>query len=196
MQEFVLNAKTRTDLGKGASRRLRRLENLIPAIVYGGKLEPQSISLFENEVAKLLTNEAAFSHVLTLKIDGAENAVLIKDLQRHPAKENVLHVDFVRVIADQKLTALVPIHFINEENCVAIKQQGGDVSHSLNEVEVSCLPKDLPEFIELDMQTLEVGQVMHLSNLKLPPNVELVALNHGNDLAIANAYGAKGKASA
>jgi len=196
MQNFALTAKVRNDLGKGASRRLRRLQNLVPAIVYGGSKEPQAISLLTNELVKLLENDAAFSHVLSLNIDGAVESVLIKDLQRHPAKENVLHVDFIRVLADQKLTALVPLHFINEDVCVAVKQQGGEISHSITEVEVSCLPKDLPEFIEVDVTNIAVGQVLHLSDLKLPKGVELISLIQGSDLAVLNVHAAKVQADA
>lgn len=193
MIEFALNAEVRSDLGKGASRRLRRNANLIPAVIYGGDKAPQSISLQANEVAKLIENEAAFSHVIALNIAGATETVLIKALQRHPAKSFVLHADFVRVVADHKLTAHVPLHFVNQETSVGVKQQGGEVSHTISEVEVSCLPKDLPEFIEVDLAKVEVGQIVHLSDLKLPAGVELVALAHGNDLAVANIHASRVK---
>ena len=189
--EFSLNAEVRSDLGKGASRRLRRNVAMVPAVIYGGEKAPQSISLLAKELAKLLENEAAFSHVLSLNVAGSTESVLIKALQRHPAKGYVLHADFVRVIAGQKLTAHVPLHFINQETSVGVKQQGGEVSHVLAEVEVSCLPKDLPEFIEVDMAKVEVGQIVHLSDLKLPQGVELVALAHGNDLAVANIHASR-----
>lgn len=161
MTEFVLNAEVRADLGKGASRRLRRNANLVPAVVYGGEQAPLSVSLKFNEVAKLFENEAAFSHVIALNVGGAVETVLVKALQRHPAKEFIMHADFVRVVADHKLTAHVPLHFINQENAVGIKQQGGEASHTLAEVEVSCLPANLPEFIEVDMAAVEVGQTLH-----------------------------------
>lgn len=189
--EFSLNAEVRSDLGKGASRRLRRNVAMVPAVIYGGEKAPQSISLLAKELAKLLENEAAFSHVLSLNVAGSTESVLIKALQRHPAKGYVLHADFVRVIAGQKLTAHVPLHFINQETSVGVKQQGGEVSHVLAEVEVSCLPKDLPEFIEVDMSKVEVGQIVHLADLKLPKGVELVALAHGNDLAVANIHASR-----
>ncbi|MCR4510702.1 50S ribosomal protein L25/general stress protein Ctc [Pseudomonas sp. GLN_6] len=189
--EFSLNAEVRSDLGKGASRRLRRNVAMVPAVIYGGEKAPQSISLLAKELAKLLENEAAFSHVLSLNVAGSTESVLIKALQRHPAKGYVLHADFVRVIAGQKLTAHVPLHFINQETSVGVKQQGGEVSHVLAEVEVSCLPKDLPEFIEVDMAKVEVGQIVHLADLKLPKGVELVALAHGNDLAVANIHASR-----
>jgi len=189
--EFALNAEARSDLGKGASRRLRRNASLVPAVVYGGEKAPASISLVAKDFAKLLENEAAFSHVLTLTVDGKKESVLIKALQRHPAKGFVLHADFIRVVAGQKLTAHVPLHFLNQESSVGVKQQGGEVSHTLSEVEVSCLPKDLPEFIEVDMAKVELGQIVHLADLKLPKGVELVQLAHGNDLAVANIHASR-----
>ena len=194
MTEFALNAEVRSDLGKGASRRLRRNANLVPAVIYGGDKAPQSISLLANQLTKLLENEAAFSHVLAVNVAGTTENVVIKALQRHPAKGFVLHADFQRVVAGQKLTAHVPLHFINEATAVGVKQQGGEISHTINEVEVSCLPKDLPEFIEVDMAAVEVGQTLHLSDIKLPKGVELVALAHGNDLAVSNIHASRVKA--
>ena len=191
--EFALNAEARSDLGKGASRRLRRNESLVPAVIYGGEKPAQSISLLAKDLAKLLENEAAFSHVLTLNVAGTNESVVIKALQRHPAKGFVLHADFVRVVAGQKLSAHVPLHFINEATSVGVKQQGGEVSHTISEVEVSCQPQDLPEFIEVDLAKVEVGQIVHLSDIKLPKGVELVALAHGNDLAVANIHASRVK---
>ena len=189
--EFALNAEVRSDLGKGASRRLRRNVAMVPAVIYGGEKAPQSISLLAKELAKLLENEASFSHVLNLNVAGSTESVLIKALQRHPAKGYVMHADFIRVVAGQKLTAHVPLHFLNQETSVGVKTQGGEVSHTLVEVEVTCLPKDLPEFIEVDMAAVEIGQIVHLSDLKLPKGVELVALAHGNDLAVANIHASR-----
>ena len=189
--EFALNAEVRSDLGKGASRRLRRNVAMVPAVIYGGEKAPQSISLLAKELAKLLENEAAYSHVLSLNVAGSNESVLIKALQRHPAKGYVMHADFIRVVAGQKLNAIVPLHFINQETSVGVKQQGGEVSHVLAEVEVSCLPKDLPEFIEVDMAAVEIGQIVHLADLKLQKGVELVALAHGNDLAVANIHASR-----
>jgi large subunit ribosomal protein L25 len=193
MTEFALNANVRSDLGKGASRRLRRNESLVPAVIYGGEKPAQSISILAKELAKLLENEAAFSHVLALSVDGTAENVVIKALQRHPAKGYVMHADFVRVVAGQKLSAHVPLHFINEASSVGVKQQGGEVSHTISEVEVSCQPQDLPEFIEVDLANVEVGQIVHLSDLKLPKGIELVALAHGNDLAVANIHASRVK---
>ena len=193
MINFALNAEVRSDLGKGASRRLRRNVSMVPAVIYGGDKAPQSISLLAKDLAKLLENEAAFSHVLTLNVAGTNESVVIKALQRHPAKGFVLHADFVRVVAGQKLNAHVPLHFINEASSVGVKQQGGEVSHTISEVEVSCQPQDLPEFIEVDLAKVEVGQIVHLSDIKLPKGVELVALAHGNDLAVANIHASRVK---
>ncbi len=185
MNDFTLNAEVRSDLGKGASRRLRRLASLVPAVVYGGDKAPESISMLAKEVAKLLENEAAYSHIIELNIGGTKQNVIIKALQRHPAKGHVLHADFVRVVAGQKLSAHVPVHFINEAAAV---KKGGEISHVVAEVEVTCLPKDLPEFIEVDLADAEVGSIIHLSDLKAPQGVEFVALAHGNDLAVANVH--------
>jgi large subunit ribosomal protein L25 len=185
MNDFTLNAEARSDLGKGASRRLRRLASLVPAVVYGGDQAPESISMLAKEVAKLLENEAAFSHVIELNVGGTKQSVLIKALQRHPAKGHVMHADFVRVIAGQVLTAIVPLHFMNQEAAV---KKGGEISHTETELEVTCLPKDLPEFIEVDLANAEVGTIVHLSDLTAPQGVEFVALAHGNDLAIANVH--------
>jgi large subunit ribosomal protein L25 len=189
--EFTLNAQVRSDLGKGASRRLRRLASLIPAVIYGGEKDAQSISLVAKDVAKLLEDEAAFSHVIALNVDGTVENVLIKALQRHPVKMFVMHADFVRVIAGQKLTAHVPLHFTNQETSVGVKMQGGEVSHTAVEVEVTCLPSDLPEFIEVDMAKVEIGTILHLSDLVLPAGVQLVALAHGKDLPVANIHASR-----
>ena len=185
MTDFTLNAEARSDLGKGASRRLRRIAAMVPAVVYGGNQAPESISLMAKEVAKLLENEAAYAHVIELTVAGTKQNVVIKALQRHPSKGHVMHADFVRVVAGQKLTAKVPVHFINEEAPI---KKGGEVSHTESELEVSCLPKDLPEFIEVDLANAEVGTIIHLSDLKAPKGVEFVALAHGTDLAVANVH--------
>ncbi|MCW8275727.1 50S ribosomal protein L25/general stress protein Ctc [Pseudomonas sp. PCH199] len=185
MNDFTLNAEVRSDLGKGASRRLRRLASLVPAVVYGGEKAPESISMLAKEVAKLLENEAAYSHIIELNVGGTKQNVVIKALQRHPAKGHVMHADFVRVVAGQKLTATVPVHFINEE---APAKKGGEISHVVADIEVSCLPKDLPEFIEVDLANAEIGSIIHLSDLKAPQGVEFVALAHGDDKAVANVH--------
>lgn len=179
-----MNAQARTDLGKGASRRLRHAAN-IPAVVYGGNKPAESVTILAKEIAKLFENEAAYSHVIELNVDGAKQNVIVKAMQRHPSKQFIMHADFVRVVAGQKLTAIVPVHFVGEEAPV---KKGGEISHVLNEIEVTCLPKDLPEFIEVDLSALEIGAIVHLSDLKAPKGVEFVALAHGDDKAVANVH--------
>ena len=187
MSDFTLNANSREDMGKGASRRLRRLADQVPAVVYGGKNDAKSISLLHKDLAHACENESFYSQIIELSIDGKTESVILKDLQRHPAKAIILHADFLRVDKKQKLTIKAPLHFINEESCIGVKMQGGVVSHSMTELEISCLPADLPEYIEVDMQDVEVDQIVHISDLKLPEGVESVALSHGSDhdLAIA-----------
>ncbi|MFA7553750.1 MAG: 50S ribosomal protein L25/general stress protein Ctc [Spongiibacteraceae bacterium] len=179
--EFKLDAKTRNDLGKGASRRLRRLENRVLGIVYGGEAQPQPITIAMNEIVKLTENEIFFSSVIDLSIDGKAGQVVVKDMQRHPAKDTIMHIDFMRVDANTKITLHVPIHFINEEACHGVKVGGGTIARALNDIEVTCLPKDLPDFIEVDMKDLKVGETIHISDLTLPAGVESVALSHGED---------------
>ena len=180
--EFVLNAEIRETKGKGSSRRLRRLEGKVPAIIYGGKgKEPTNISVMQKEFIKATDNETFFSHIITLKIGSAEEQVIIKDLQRHPAKPLFLHADFLRVDKDVAITVHVPLHFINEDTCKGVKLQGGVISHTLIEVEVACLPGDLPEYIEVDMADVEMDQIIHLSDIKLPKGAQLIALTHGED---------------
>ncbi len=177
---FEVNVELRDDLGKGASRRLRRLEDRIPGIVYGAGKKPQPISISHKEIIKHLEDEAFYSHILTLKAGKKTEKVILKDLQRHPFKPKVTHADFMRISASQKLQTSVPLHFINEENCPGVKA-GGVVNHSYTTVEVSCLPKNLPEYIEVDMADAEMDAIIHLSDIVLPKGVEIVELTHGED---------------
>ena len=174
---FEIQAETRDDMGKGASRRLRRAGQ-VPAIIYGAHKESTMITLDHNELIKHLEHEAFYSHVLDLKLGKKKEKVVLKDLQRHPSKPFILHVDFQRVSAKEKLRMHVPLHFMNEETAPGVKQ-GGRVSHTLTDIEVNCLPKDLPEYIEVDMAEIEIGQVIHLSELALPKGVEIPALAQG-----------------
>ena len=173
---------------EGASRRLRRLENKVPGIVYGGKSDPVSISMDHDPLFHQLENEAFFSSIIQLKIDGKGEDVLLKDLQRHPAKNIIMHADFLRVDKNQAIVVQVPLHFVNEDTAIGVKMQGGRIAHQANEIEIRCLPGDLPEYIEVDMAQVEVGQVIHLSDVTLPEGVVSVALGLGeeHDLAIAN----------
>jgi len=183
MVDFALNAELRDDQGKGASRRLRREAGKVPAIVYGGakNRKPQAITLAANELDKALQSEAFFAHVLTLNISGKEEQVILKDLQRHPAKSEIYHADFQRVTKSTVITKTVPLHFINEDTCVGVKQQGGKIAHNAANVEIKCTPATLPEFIEVDMLDVEAGTVLHLSDIKLPKGVSLVQLALGAD---------------
>ena len=182
---FNLDASIRTDLGKGASRRLRREEKL-PGIIYGGEEAPVSITLDHNKVNNAADFEAFYSHVLTLNVDGKATEVLVKDMQRHPYKPKIMHIDFQRVVAGQDVHTNVPLHFVNEEKSAAVKA-GGIAEHHVTEIEVTCLPKDLPEFIEVDMAAVEMGQTLHLSDLALPAgvaSVELAKDDETHDLAV------------
>jgi large subunit ribosomal protein L25 len=193
---FNLDASVRTDLGKGASRRLRR-EDKLPGIIYGGEEAPVSITLAHNKVFQASEFEAFYSHVLTLNVDGKATEVLVKDMQRHPFKPKITHIDFQRVIAGQAVHTNVPVHFINEEKSAAVKA-GGVAEHHLTEIEVTCQPKDLPEFIEVDMAGVEMGQTLHLSDLTLPAgvsSVELAKNDEAHDLAVVTVKPAKGAAA-
>ncbi|AZT83009.1 50S ribosomal protein L25/general stress protein Ctc [Marinobacter sp. NP-4(2019)] len=195
-QEFVIEAFPRGDQGRGASRRLRREERKIPAIVYGGNKEATPIAIWHNELKKALENEAFFSHVLTIELDGKKESVILKDLQRHPYKPLLTHADFLRVDKDHEIHVNVPLHFINEDSAPAIKLQGGVANHQITEVEVICLPQNLPEFIEVDMADVDMDKVVHLSDLKLPEGVRIAALLQGEDhdlpvVAIHKPRGAK-----
>jgi len=179
--EFELNCTVRTDLGKGASRRLRRLDNNIPAVLYGGGEEPVSLTIAHKDIIKATNNEAFFSHIITLNVDKKKQKAVIKALQRHPAKPFIMHADFQRVNENEEITVNVPIHFLNEDKCVGVKTGGGSIIKTLNEIEIVCFPKDLPEYIEVDMLTLEIGEAIHLSDIALPEGVSSVALSHGED---------------
>jgi large subunit ribosomal protein L25 len=185
--EFELNCSVRTDLGKGASRRLRRLNNDIPAVLYGAGKDPVSLTIAHKDIIKATENEAFFSHIITLNVGSKKEQAVIKALQRHPAKPFIMHADFLRVSAKQAIVVKVPIHFLNEDKCVGVKIGGGSILKTLNEIEVSCLPADLPEFVEIDMIEVDVGESIHLSAISLPKGVTSVALSHGDesDLSVA-----------
>ncbi len=172
MQEnFEIDAVGRVDAGKGASRRLRR-QGLVPGIIYGGDAAPEMFAVKHNHLMHHLDNEAFYSHVLTVKVDGKPQQVILRDLQRHPAKPILLHVDLQRVSASEKLRMNVPLHFAGEEQAPGVKA-GGEISHHVTELEILCLAKDLPEFIEVDASGLEIGAMLHLSDVALPAGVEL-----------------------
>ncbi|MGR9092415.1 MAG: 50S ribosomal protein L25/general stress protein Ctc [Gammaproteobacteria bacterium] len=182
MENFEIVAAQRDDKGKGASRRLRRT-GYVPGILYGADKDPVSIQLEHNDVLKHTELEAFYSHILTLKLPSGSERVVLKDMQRHPYRAQVLHMDFLRVSENEMLTMRVPLHFINEETCVGVKTNGGVVSHLMTELEILCLPRDLPEYIEVDVVELDVGDSLHLSDLKIPEGVEIAALASGGDPA-------------
>ena len=187
---FEIDAEPRSDTGKGASRRLRHTGQ-VPGIIYGVRKDPVMISLSHNELSLHLEHEAFYSHILSLKIGGKKQQVILKDLQRHPGKPFIMHVDFLRVSATEKLKTQVPLHFIDEEGCPGIKM-GGVCSHLITHVEVSCLPKDLPEFIEVDMSSMDMGDTVMMTELVLPEGVELPALAQGDeaDMPVASVHAA------
>ena len=179
MAEFELHADIRPERGTGAVRRLRR-EGQVPAIMYGGGEAPAPLKFAENRLRRQLSNEAFFSHVLDVKVDGREQRVVIKSLHRHPATERILHLDLLRVSETQRLTMLVPIRFENEEDSPG-RRAGGSISHHATEVEISCLPRDLPEYLVADASNLGIGDSIHLSQIPLPEGVEIPALAHGSE---------------
>ena len=185
-----IKAQSRKDEGKGASRRLRRT-GFVPAVVYGGGTDqaPQSIQIEHNTILLAAKHEWFFSSLLDLNVDGKVQKVLVRDWQKHPFKQLMMHMDFLRVNENEAIRVSVPLHFLNQEKSPAGKTSGVVISHNLTEVEISCLPKDLPEFIELDLGELNQGDIIHLSELKLPANVEIVALHLGesHDIPVVTA---------
>ena len=180
---FSIKATVRNDEGKGASRRLRHAGQ-VPAVIYGGHKDPLSIQVKHSDLVKCLENEAFYSHVLTIELPTGNEQGVLKAMQRPPYKPVVMHFDIQRVVAGEAITVHVPLHFTNEATAPGVKLKGGKISHLLNQVEVSCVPADLPEFIEVDCGALEVNDIVHLSNLKLPKGVTLTALKHGDDATV------------
>ena len=197
-ERISLAAELRSDVGKGASRRLRRNGEKVPAIIYGAEAEPQNLTLSVNELTKAMQNEEFFSQILSVVVDGNAQEAVVRDMQRNPANERVLHIDFQRVSADRPVRLSIPVHFINEENCVGVKIGGGNIAHNLIEVEVSGLPATLPSFIEVDMENVEAGNSVRLSDLVLPEGVSVVALSYGadRDIPVASVIARRGGASA
>ena len=181
--DFIVKIEPRADTGKGASRRLRHA-GLVPGIIYGARKEPSMITLNHNELILHLDNEAFYSHILELKVGKKSEKVILKDLQRHPAKPFILHIDFQRISANESIKVHVPLHFIGEDTAPGVKA-GGIVSRNLTDIEVSCLPKDLPEFIEIDIATLEMGISIHLSEVELPKGVELAHATDSSKTVVA-----------
>jgi len=177
-KEFNLIAELREDQGKGASRRLRR-DGKVPAIIYGGGRPPRQLAFDHNRVLQELDNESFYSSVLNIKVGEKSQAAIVKDIQRHPAKRRVLHMDFQRIVEGQAIRMNVPIHYLNTDSAIGVKQGGGTVSQLITDVEVHCMPKDLPEYLEVDIQSLDLDDMLHMSDIKLPEGVEIPELAQG-----------------
>lgn len=185
---FELVADPRDGMqGKGASRRLRRAGK-VPAILYGGGLEPRQLILDQQNLLSLIVHERFFTSILAVKVNGETQPAILKDVQRHPAKNQILHMDLQRVLEDEKVRMMIPLHLKGAAQSPGVKTQGGVVSPLLNDVEVSCLPQDLPDFLELDISTMEIGQMRRLSDVPLPAGVEIIALTHGRDEAVVSIH--------
>jgi large subunit ribosomal protein L25 len=186
---FELVAEFRDAQGKGASRRLRR-GNKVPAILYGGHREPRALALDHAKLLLMLDNERFYSTIINLKVGELNQAAILKDVQRHPAKNAVVHVDLQRVLDDEKIRITIPLHFKGEAGSPGVKK-GGVVSHLRNEVEVTCLPKDLPEFIEIDLSAVDINQMVYLADLNTPEGVEIPELTHGRNSPVVSIHHAK-----
>jgi large subunit ribosomal protein L25 len=178
--DFDLIAEIREDQGKGASRRLRH-EGLVPAIIYGAGRPPRALVFDHNRVIQQLENEKFYSSVLNIKVGEKSQAVILKDVQRHPSKAQVMHMDFQRIVEDQEIKMLVPIHFLGEDVAPGVKRGGGKPQHMMTEVEVVCLPRYLPEYLEIDVSELELDEMLKLSDIKLPEGVSIPALAQGEE---------------
>jgi large subunit ribosomal protein L25 len=185
---MAIAATLRSDLGKGASRRLRRNADHVPAIIYGAGKDPAPITLIRKDLEKALESEAFYSQVIDVSVDGDVQPAILKDLQRHPAKDRVMHADFMRIDAKKKLKVNIQLHFVNEEECHGVRIEGGVVEHLMTEIEVECLPGNIPEYIEVDMTDVTTDDVVHISDLKLPEGVVStdLALGEEHDMAVAS----------
>lgn len=179
--KIELTAQVRTDVGKGASRRLRRDADLVPAVIYGAEKEPVALTIPHKDLMKATENEAFFSQIITINTGAEKSPAIVKDLQRHPARLRILHADFYRVSMDQEITVEIPLHFINEEECVGVRLNNGQIARNLSTLEITCLPGDLPEYIEVDVIDLDIGDAIHVSQLVLPQGVEVPELALGED---------------
>lgn len=186
-KEFNLIAELRVDQGKGASRRLR-LQGKVPAIIYGAGRPPRALTFDHNKVIRQLENESFYSSILNIMVNEKSQAAIVKDIQRHPAKAQIVHMDFQRVVEDEKIRMNVPIHYVNAEDAAGVKQEGGSVSQLISDVEVSCFPKDLPEYFEVDILELGLNEMLYLSDIHLPEGVEIPQLAQGpeNDRPIVS----------
>ena len=179
-EQLNLNAENREVEGKSSSRQLRRVGS-VPAVIYGGKEEPLRISILEKDIAKASEIPGFATQILSISISGKEQNVIVKEIQRHPATERVLHADLMRVDPDTKISISVPVRFINEESCVGVKMHGGAISRLINDIDITCLASNLPEYIEVDVEALDIGDSIFLSALNLPEGVEIPSLALGED---------------
>jgi large subunit ribosomal protein L25 len=188
-EQFDLIAEIRADQGKGASRRLRR-DGKVPAIIYGAGRAPRALVFDHNKVIRQLENESFYSSILNVKVGGKSQAAIVKDIQRHPSKPRIMHIDLQRIVEDEKIRMNVPIHYLNTDTAVGVKTGGGSVSQLITDVEISCYPRDLPEYFEVDIEKLELNEMLHLSDITLPEGVEIPELAQGpeHDHAIVSIH--------
>jgi large subunit ribosomal protein L25 len=179
-EDFDLVAEIREGQGKGASRRLRH-EGKVPAIIYGAGRPPRALAFDHNRVLQQLENESFYSSILNIKVGEKSQAAIVKDIQRHPAKQRIIHMVFQRIVADEKIKMNVPVHLLGEDDAIGVKDEGGSISRLMTEIEVTCLPKDLPEYFELDISGLALNEMLHLSDITVPDGVEIVELSHGEE---------------
>ena len=193
--DFTVNAETRTDVGKGASRRLRNADK-VPAVIYGASQDATSLTLDHDEMFHHLENEAFYSHILSVKVDGKIQKAVLKDVQRHPSKPKITHIDFQRISDTGKIHMHVPLHFVGEDKAPGVKA-GGLISHLMSSVDIVCMAKHLPEYIEVDVSNLEMDNAIHLSNIILPKGVEIpeLALGPDHDLPVISIHAPKGGAA-
>ncbi len=177
-KDFDLVAEIREDRGKGASRRLRH-QGLVPAIIYGAGRPARALTFMHSKVVRQLENESFYSSILNIQVNEKSQAAILKDIQRHPSKPLIMHMDFQRIVEDERIRMNVPIHYTNADESVGVKQEGGSVSQLISDIEVSCFPKDLPEFFEVDIQNLGLNEMLHISDIKLPEGVEIPILVQG-----------------
>jgi large subunit ribosomal protein L25 len=186
-KDFDLIAELREDRGKGASRRLRH-QGKVPAIIYGAGRPPRSLTFDHNKVIRQLQNESFYSSILNIEVNEQSQAAIVKDIQRHPSKPQIMHMDFQRIVEDEKIRMNVPIHYLNAEDAAGVKEEGGSVSQLITDIEVTCLPKDLPEYFEVDIENLGLNEMLFISDIPLPEGVEIPILAQGpeNDRPIVS----------
>lgn len=184
-EEFNLIAEMRDDQGKGASRRLRR-QGKVPAVIYGAGRDPRNLMFDHNKVLRQLEDPSFYSSILNVKVGEKSRAAIVKDIQRHPSKKQIIHIDLQRIVEDEQIKMQIPIHYLGEEDAVGVKIGGGTVTKIMTELEISCLPKDLPEFLEVDISDLELDQMLNVSDISLPEGVEISDIIKEQDQAIVS----------